>query len=112
LGVEDAVTERTTHTPGPWVIDEFYERGGFFKIGTAKAVLCHVHSFAESGLADPVARADANLIAAAPELLRAAGEALNALLDYVPAMERQGAVMGYGLAVIACLKDAIAKATP
>lgn len=39
-------------------------------------------------------------------------ECLNALEDYVPTLERQGATMGYGNAVIAQARAAIAKAQP
>ena len=37
------------HTPGPWVIDEFYESGGFYKIRSAAEMICHTHVFAPHG---------------------------------------------------------------
>ncbi len=55
------------HTPGPWVIDEFYEPGGFYKIRAADSTICHAHSLAENG-SDAETDANACLIAAAPEL--------------------------------------------
>ena len=58
------------HTPGPWTIDEFLEERGFYKIRAEDAVLCHAHSFSEKGT-DPEALANARLIAAAPDLLKA-----------------------------------------
>ncbi len=61
-----------SHTPGPWVIDEFYTQGGFYKIRAADSALCHVHSFTEDGgLPTEEESANARLIAAAPELLEA-----------------------------------------
>ena len=58
------------HTPAPWLIDEFYEPGGFYKIRARDSALCLIHSIAESGT-DPEAEANARLIAAAPDLLEA-----------------------------------------
>jgi len=51
----------------------------------------------------------AHLIAATPELLEACKEALNALLDYVDTLEKQGCMMNYGRKVIAQLYAALLK---
>ena len=75
-------------TSGPWVVDEFYGPGGFWKIRGEDSVLCHVHSFALRGQ-DALSLANARLIAAAPELL----DALKALLV---AVKFVGAPSNYG----------------
>lgn len=71
-------------TPGPWVIDEFYEEGGFYKIRGEGEGICHVHAFVPEGR-DPQCDANARLIAAAPDLLKALSAAhgymLNAAID-------------------------------
>lgn len=59
------------HTPGPWTIDEFFRKGGFYKIRAKNSALCHVHSFAASGKKDAEASANARLIAKAPEMWQA-----------------------------------------
>ncbi len=53
------------HTPEPWVIDEFLEREGFYKIRGKSENLCpvHVYSFSEHG-ADPESTANAARIVA------------------------------------------------
>jgi hypothetical protein len=91
------------HTPGPWKVQDDRTTDGTFRVFPHEGPsICNLrHGEME---------ANARLIAAAPELLRACEEALNALLDYVPLLEAHGSVMGYGHAVIVRLKAAIAKA--
>jgi hypothetical protein len=50
------------------------------------------------------------LIGAAPDLLEACKESLNALLDYVETLEMRGGQMNYGRKVVSELVKAIAKA--
>ncbi len=73
------------HTKGPWVIDEFYENGGFYKIRSASENICHTHAFAPSGTT-PEAAANAALIAAAPDLY----EALKAWLSADEIVQEKG----------------------
>lgn len=111
----------SAHTPGPWEPGRFMLQ---FKVGDEVFAVV-APQFHGDGLrirtvaicgdtADEKLRstseADAWLIAAAPDLLHASVEALNALLDYVDRLERGGGVMGYGNAVIAKLRAAITKA--
>ena len=58
------------HTPGEWVVDEFYEDAGCYRIRAADENICHVHAFVPHG-STPEADANARLIAAAPDLLAA-----------------------------------------
>lgn len=109
-----------SHTPGPWCVDADNRRppGSRSKRNPAPTMLMVV---AERGgmpglivNQPPVVTtsdiANAHLIAAAPDLLWAAREALNALLDYVPQLEAHGASLHYGRSVIADVTKAIAKA--
>lgn len=88
----------TGHTPGPWevLIDG---NGRLSGVGSHRQEF-HGSDICLSPISDPQARANARLIAAAPELL----EALNALLAHVSWATVQPEVIGQ-------CKAAIAKAT-
>jgi hypothetical protein len=60
-----------SHTPGPWVIDEFLPEHGIYKIRGKDDVLCLIHSVSETDDPDSESTANARLIASAPELLAA-----------------------------------------
>ena len=77
----------TKHTPGPWLVNDCTRRGSDiglyrFRISTEEGRDADVvATVPASALGDPVAAADACLIAAAPELLAA----LRALSDDIEA---------------------------
>ena len=56
----------TTHTPGPWTVKGRYVEA----LDDRQTIVCEVTGSSEN----PIARADARLIAAAPELLAALSE--------------------------------------
>lgn len=97
-------------TPGPWKVAEASTDGGYWIETEAEkyTVVCGrgdwPHRAAES-------LANARLIAAAPDLLEAAREAVNALADYIPQIEAKGASLSYGRHVVGQLLLAIAKAS-
>lgn len=106
------------HTPGPWValpeeVDKPYIRvrgtrlGGRYKIAN---VVTPVYEGVHEKEAEET-RANARLIAAAPELLVALQEAENALADYIPTIERTGASLNYGHKMLRDVRAAIQKAT-
>jgi hypothetical protein len=86
----------TKHTPAPWSVDGFDVLNGYFHIAK---VTVHSHE---------TSKANTKLIAAAPDLLEA-------LTDVLDAFERYSAgySKGYELNTIICeqAKNAIAKAT-
>ena len=99
-----------THTPGPWTLHPTALHPAVRSVGTPDAVprrICTVGTM--NG--NPVDKANARLIAAAPELLEALKEAENALADYIPTIERTGASLNYGHSVLKKARAAIAKAT-
>ncbi len=61
---------KTKHTPGPWKVSKIYDKGQECSIAVHP---CH---FYYTGTIDNLNRADARLIAAAPELLKACSESL------------------------------------
>ena len=100
-----------THTPGPWTLHPTALHPAVRSVGTPDAGprrICTVGTM--NG--NPVDKANARLIAAAPELLEALKEAENALADYIPTIERTGASLNYGHSVLKKARAAIAKATP
>ena len=99
-----------THTPGPWTLHPTALHPAVRSVGTPDAGprrICTVGTM--NG--NPVDKANARLIAAAPELLEALKEAENALADYIPTIERTGASLNYGHSVLKKARAAIAKAT-
>lgn len=103
------------HTPGPWMwtvagphmADDYTQPYAIAEHGKAN-LIAGVFGDVKGG--DETARANALLITAAPDLKHGCTEALNALLDYVERLEKQGCTMGYGRAVIRLLTVAISKA--
>ena len=74
LKMPDTSTTKGSHTPGPWSVDADKARNNLVvSSDTTGDVVCEVVS--EPG-SDPVAEANAQLIAAAPDGLAAAREAL------------------------------------
>lgn len=61
---------KTTHTPGPWIIDETDNL--IHAADERHTIICHT-----GNLKNPEIRADASLISAAPELLAACQRFLN-----------------------------------
>lgn len=99
-------------TPGPWFIQTkgvtSMWRDGIEGIAIAAPYLSF--AFGRDVALVPENKADALLIAAAPDLLEACKESLNALLDYIETLESHGADLNYGHKVIEQLTTAIAKA--
>ena len=94
------------HTPGPWSTDDMM--GGIWGPDGKPIQTCGQHAI-DFGKGSEEARDNAFLIAAAPDLLEACKESLNALLDYVETLEKLGADLNYGHKVIEQLNFAIAK---
>lgn len=88
------------HTKGQWYIDEFGD-----VCANGEDVARIVGDYGEEEC-----HANARLIAASPELLRCLVEAENALADYIPTLEKAGAMLGYGHSVLRQVRFAIAKA--
>ena len=61
------------HTPGPWKIDHFNTSTGCYQISGHEQVLnlAFVQDYSDEGDSDQEAKANARLIAAAPDLLEA-----------------------------------------
>jgi hypothetical protein len=76
----------TEHTPGPWIIMPTLK--GALSINVAPSVPVATVGGAGWHLGEKVARANARLIAAAPEMLAALEDALTLLPDY-PAHDPQ-----------------------
>jgi hypothetical protein len=102
---ETAIKTKTevNHTPGPWSIKRVptQSRGGSstaWVIGPFCACLYDDWRNREAGISEHEAEADAQLIAAAPDLLDACGDALFYVKDRAPEVYRK-------------LRAAIAKAT-
>ena len=93
----------TSHTPGPWKHSSFqvWAQG---KAGNTFGTL--VASLRRSPATDAVAEADANLIAAAPELLAACEEIIEGMIDGKNSTNKN--VTMYAIQMV---KSAIAKAT-
>ena len=98
----------TKHTPGPWLVNDCTRRGS--DIGLYRFRICTeegrdadvVATVPMAALDDPVAEADARLIAAAPALL-------TALQEIATRLEKPGSTGEYKARDIA--RAAIAKAT-
>jgi len=95
------------HTPGPWTKSVAPTRFNIHAPSFHKLATAFIRP--EGGSMDEI-EANARLIAAAPTLLAALKEAENALADYVPTLEKQGAMMGYGSSVLKIVRETIAKA--
>ena len=82
----DAMTEKATHTPGPWEVARAHSYANGVIIATELFVRCPEDDIAiasdianpGSGAVDEVAEGNARLIAAAPDLY----DALHALVDF------------------------------
>ena len=99
------------HTPGPWDRDPYNDNLIIVKGSNPYLyIIAEVDPVASSEITDFEIEANARLIAAAPDLLEACKESLNALLDYIPTLERNGDYMGYGRKVTKLLQSAIHKA--
>ncbi len=94
----------TKHTPKPWHV---YVDDCGVTVGGIDTELFRVCG----GSSDAEELTNARLIAAAPDMLDALAEAENALLDYVETIEKTGASLNYGRAVLTKIRAAIAKAT-
>lgn len=112
----------TAHTPGPWftgephfgrygIYSEHTAGGGRCKQGRQSICIAHYEGKGGSKAYHDMFKANARLIAAAPELLEALEEAENALADYILTIERTGASLNYGHSVLKKARAAIAKAT-
>ena len=93
----------TKHTPGPWKVEQRFSGNRFIHSDNSQSPICGV-SFVGIGIEVDESKANADLIAAAPELLEAADAAIDAIAD-----ERADAA--YKAEVVAMLRAAIAKAT-
>ena len=101
------------HTKGPWQYDgESFIFASPMREGRMIAEIRGWGWLQKKGEKEGMAEQDANgfLISTAPDLLEACKESLNALLDYVETLEKQGGSMNYGKKVIAQLVIVIAKA--
>ena len=96
------------HTPGPWQASDCDFRGVYAEGGAALVATCHTTSLPEGSQANrtDVTRANARLIAAAPELL-AACEAVLHQLERGEASELDPSDL---LWCASCLRGSIAKA--
>ena len=68
----------TKHTPGPWKVEQRFSGNRFIHSDNSQSPICRV-AFVGMGIGVDESKANADLIAAAPELL----EALENLLDAV-----------------------------
>ncbi len=93
------------HTPGSWIAVEAWVEHPDDSIPD----ICNCDMGVDRSYEE--ARANAHLIAAAPDLLEALVHAENALADYVPTIEKSGASLNYGHHVLRQARAAIAKAT-
>jgi hypothetical protein len=102
---------KQSHTPGPWTDQsiDHSQWGVYDARGRVVAQAQQIKPLPED-LKQVERTANARLIAAAPELLEALEEAENALADYVQTIEKTGASLNYGRAVLLRARAAIAKA--
>lgn len=102
----------SAHTPGPWQVFGVRRRLGTEDCQQVGPDSCAI-AFLPIGRDLPGALADARLIAAAPDLLRALREAENALADYIPTIEKNtGASLNYGHSVLTMVRAAIRATEP
>lgn len=90
---------KTQYTPGPWTPKEHADSSGIY-IETDEGDACAISGGRRNGITDKQ-RANARLIAAAPELLAACQSAVISMQDLTPQMK----------ASLRMLRAAIAKAT-
>lgn len=71
----------TTHTPGPWIVARIIPQDGDFirQVKAEDGPVCFVHDLSDC---QQEAKANARLIAAAPDLLEALNSSTAALMDF------------------------------
>jgi hypothetical protein len=100
------MTAEAKHTRGPW------ELLGGFTVGSETGSAWERIAITPDDLPELERIANARLIAAAPELLEALDECVNALEDYIPRIEAQNEMtsLNYGRNVMAVARAAIRRA--
>lgn len=107
--------DKPAHTPGPWIADFHNEQreGGRFityvRGGNQLVPIAAVPTGVE-GYGRDEGRANARLIAAAPDLLAAVQDGLQALVGVDRLLHEHGMMSGVECPAIATLRTAIAKA--
>lgn len=99
------------HTAGPWAVREYDSEHLALISANEGAGITRNGGIYVARVQGPDNRANARLIAAAPELLAAASEGLQALVGVDRLLHKHGMMTGADCPAIAPLRAAIAKAT-